>query len=335
MDAKALRENLRAEALSMGFDVFGVAPIDADVKADYFKKWIADGMHGEMEWMAKDTERRTEVTRVLPEARSIIVVGLNYYQPQPNPNYQIAKYALGQDYHNVITKKLRKLCTVMRALGGAQKPYVDTGPVLEKPIAVAAGLGWQGKSTIVLQPKFGTWLFLGIIITTLEIESSSPAPDRCGSCTKCITACPTSAIIAPYKLDARKCLAYLTIEHKGPIPLEYRKALGTRIFGCDDCLDVCPWNKWAKETKENKFKARPQPALKETLSWTEEDFLNQFRGTPVKRLGLLRWWRNALTVMGNTGTPGDLEAIGRLVNHADPMVSEHACWARDQILSRN
>jgi epoxyqueuosine reductase len=335
MDAKALRENLRAEALSLGFDVFGVAPIDADVKADYFKKWIADGMHGEMEWMAKDTERRTEVTRVLPEARSIIVVGLNYYQPQPNPNYQIAKYALGQDYHNVITKKLRKLCTVMRALGGAQKPYVDTGPVLEKPIAVAAGLGWQGKSTIVLQPEFGTWLFLGIIITTLEIESSSPAPDRCGSCTKCITACPTSAIIAPYKLDARKCLAYLTIEHKGPIPLEYRKALGTRIFGCDDCLDVCPWNKWAKETKENKFKARPQPALKETLSWTEEDFLNQFRGTPVKRLGLLRWWRNALTVMGNTGTPGDLEAIGRLVNHADPMVSEHACWARDQILSRN
>ena len=335
MDAKALRENLRAEALSMGFDVFGVAPIGADVKADYFKKWIADGMHGEMEWMAKDTERRTEVTRVLPEARSIIVVGLNYYQPQPNPNYQIAKYALGQDYHNVITKKLRKLCTVMRALGGAQKPYVDTGPVLEKPIAVAAGLGWQGKSTIVLQPEFGTWLFLGIIITTLELESSSPAPDRCGSCTKCITACPTSAIIAPYKLDARKCLAYLTIEHKGPIPLEYRKALGTRIFGCDDCLDVCPWNKWAKETKENKFKARLQPALKETLSWTEEDFLNQFRGTPVKRLGLLRWWRNALTVMGNTGTPGDLEAIGRLVNHADPMVSEHACWARDQILSRN
>ena len=335
MDAKALRENLRAEALSLGFDVFGVAPIDADVQADYFKKWIADGMHGEMEWMAKDTERRTEVTRVLPEARSIIVVGLNYYQPQPNPNYQIAKYALGQDYHNIISKKLRKLCTVMRALGGAQKPYVDTGPVLEKPLAVAAGLGWQGKSTIVLQPEFGTWLFLGIIITTLELESSSPAINRCGSCTKCITACPTSAIIAPYKLDARKCLAYLTIEHKGPIPVEYRKPLGNRIFGCDDCLDVCPWNKWAKETKENKFKARPQPALKETLSWTEEDFLNQFRGTPVKRLGLLRWWRNALTVMGNTGTPGDLEAIGRLVNHADPMVSEHACWAREQILSRN
>ena len=335
MEAQALRENLRAEALSIGFDVFGVAPIDADVRADYFKKWIKDGMHGEMEWMAKNTERRTEVTRVLPEAQSIIVVGLNYYQPQPNPNYQIAKYALGQDYHNVITKKLKKLCTVMRTLGGAQKPYVDTGPVLEKPLAVAAGLGWQGKSTIVLQPEFGTWLFLGIIITTLKLEPSAPAVNRCGSCTKCITACPTSAIIAPYKLDARKCLAYLTIEHKGPIPVEYRKPLGNRIFGCDDCLDVCPWNKWAKETKENKFKARPQPILKETLAWNEEDFLNAFRGTPVKRLGLLRWWRNALTVMGNTGTKEDLESIGRLVNHADPMVSEHASWARDQILSRN
>ena len=335
MEAQALRENLRATALSIGFDVFGVAPIDADVRADYFKKWIKDGMHGEMEWMAKNTERRTEVTRVLPEAQSIIVVGLNYYQPQPNPNYQIAKYALGQDYHNVITKKLKKLCTVMRTLGGAQKPYVDTGPVLEKPLAVAAGLGWQGKSTIVLQPEFGTWLFLGIIITTLKLEPSAPAVNRCGSCTKCITACPTSAIIAPYKLDARKCLAYLTIEHKGPIPVEYRKPLGNRIFGCDDCLDVCPWNKWANETKENKFKARPQPILKETLAWNEEDFLNAFRGTPVKRLGLLRWWRNALTVMGNTGTKEDLESIGRLVNHADPMVSEHASWARDQILSRN
>ena len=335
MDAKALRKHLRAEALAIGFDAFGVAPIDADVKAEYFKKWIAEGMHGEMEWMAKNTDRRTEVTQVLPEARSIIVVGLNYYQPQPNQNYQIAKYALGQDYHTIITKKLKKLCTVMRSLGGAQKPYVDTGPILEKPLAVAAGLGWQGKSTIVLQPQFGTWLFLGIIITTLELESSKPYPNRCGACTKCITACPTSAIIAPYNLDARKCLAYLTIEHKGPIPVEYRKPLGNRIFGCDDCLDVCPWNKWAKETNENKFKSRPQPILRETLKWTEEDFLNQFKGTPVKRLGLLRWWRNALTVIGNTGTVEDLEAIGLLVKHDDSMVSEHACWARDQILSRN
>jgi epoxyqueuosine reductase len=256
MDAKALRENLRAEALAMGFDVFGVAPIHADVRAEYFKKWILDGMHGGMDWMAKDLDRRTQATRVMPEARSIIVVGLNYYQPQPNSEYQIAKYALGQDYHTVITKKLKKLCTIMRGLGGAQKPYVDTGPVLEKPMAVSAGLGWQGKSTILLQREFGTWLFLGIIITTLELEPSLPQSDRCGTCTRCITVCPTSAIIAPYKLDARKCLAYLTIEHKGPIPLEYRKPMGTRIFGCDDCLDVCPWNKWAKETRENKFKAR-------------------------------------------------------------------------------
>lgn len=335
MDTIALRDRLRAEALSIGFDVFGVAPINADVRAEYFKKWINEGMHGEMEWMGKNTERRTEVSKILPEARSIIVVGLNYYQPQPNPHYQIAKYALGSDYHNVITKKLKKLCTVMRSHGGAQKPYVDTGPVLEKPLAVAAGLGWQGKSTILLQSGFGTWLFLGIIITTLDLEPSQPQPNRCGSCTRCITACPTAAIIAPYQLDARKCLAYLTIEHKGPIPIEYRKPMGNRVFGCDDCLDVCPWNRWAKVTQENKFIARPQPVLKETLSWSEEDFINHFKGTPVKRLGLLRWWRNALTVLGNVGDQSDLPAIEKLITHDSKMVGEHAQWARDQIISRN
>lgn len=335
MDTIALRDRLRAEALSIGFDVFGVAPINADVRAEYFKKWINEGMHGEMEWMGKNTERRTEVSKILPEARSIIVVGLNYYQPQPNPHYQIAKYALGSDYHNVITKKLKKLCTVMRSHGGAQKPYVDTGPVLEKPLAVAAGLGWQGKSTILLQSGFGTWLFIGIIITTLDLEPSQPQPNRCGSCTRCITACPTAAIIAPYQLDARKCLAYLTIEHKGPIPIEYRKPMGNRVFGCDDCLDVCPWNRWAKVTQENKFIARPQPVLKETLSWSEEDFINHFKGTPVKRLGLLRWWRNALTVLGNVGDQSDLPAIEKLITHDSKMVGEHAQWARDQIISRN
>ena len=335
MDPVALRTQLAAEAKALGFDAFGVAPVEVDVRADYFKRWIASGMHGDMAWLARNPDRRTQATKVLPEARSLIVVGLNYYQPHPAAPYRIAKYALGRDYHDLILERLQLLTQKMTELGGLQKPYVDTGPVLEKPLAVAAGLGWQGKSTIVLQPEFGTWLFLGIIITTLELESSAPAVNRCGSCTKCITACPTSAIIAPYKLDARKCLAYLTIEHKGPIPVEYRKPLGNRIFGCDDCLDVCPWNKWAKETHENKFKARPQPILRETLSWTEDDFLNQFRGTPVKRLGLLRWWRNALTVMGNNGAKEDLGAIEQLVNHVDPMVSEHATWAREQILSRN
>ena len=334
MDAVALRERLRTEALAMGFDVFGVAPVHADVRAEYFRKWIADGMHGEMDWLAKNPDRRTDATRVLPEARSIVVLGLNYYQPHPPADYRIAKYALGADYHDVMLRRLKKLCGVMRALGGAQKPYVDTGPVLEKPLAAEAGLGWQGKSTILLQRGFGTWLFLGVILTTLELEPSRKEPNRCGTCTRCLDACPTAAIVAPYQLDARRCLAYLTIEHDGPIPEEFRRPLGDRVFGCDECLDVCPWNRWAQATQEARFAPRGLPPLRETLAWTDEQFVEHFRGTPVKRLGLSRWRRNALTVLGNTGTAADLPAVRSLLGHPDPMVAEHAAWAERELRAR-
>jgi epoxyqueuosine reductase len=272
---------------------------------------------------------------VLPEARSLVVVGLNYYQPHPPAGYRIAKYALGADYHDVILARLKELCAVMASLGGEQKPYVDTGPVLEKPVAAAAGLGWQGKSTILIHRGAGTWLFLGVILTTLELEASDKKePDRCGSCTRCIDACPTAAIIAPYQMDARKCLAYLTIEHKGAIPVEYREALGDRVFGCDDCLDVCPWNKWAVATREAHFAPRPHPPLRETLAWTDEQFLEHFKGTPVERLGLARWRRNALTVLGNVGMPGDLPAAETLLGSPDPMVAEHAAWAVARLRAR-
>jgi epoxyqueuosine reductase len=334
MDATARREFLRAAALEVGFDVFGVASVDIDVRADYFRRWIAEGMHGDMTWMEKNPQRRTEAKQVLPEARSFVVVGLNYYQPHPPAAYRIAKYALGEDYHGVLLKRLKKLCTVMRSMGGEQKPYVDTGPVLEKPVAAEAGLGWQGKSTILLQKGYGTWLFLGVIITTLDLTPSHKQPNRCGSCTRCIEACPTAAIIAPYQLDARKCLAYLTIEHQGAIPVAYRAALGNRVYGCDDCLDVCPWNRWAQNTKEARFTARSHPVLRETLSWTEEKFVEHFRGTPIKRLGLLRWWRNALTVLGNTGGHEDIPAVLQLINHDNAMVAEHARWAEEQIRQR-
>lgn len=335
MDPRALRERLEAEAKALGFDAFGVAPVDADVRAEYFRKWIADGMHGEMAWLARDPDRRTDATKVLPEAHSLIVVGINYWQPHPPAGYRIAKYALGADYHDVLLKRLKRLCTVMRELGGAQKPYVDTGPVLEKPMAAAAGLGWQGKSTILIHRSKGTWLFLGVILTTLKVEPAArKEPDHCGTCTRCIDACPTQAIVAPYRLDARRCLAYLTIEHQGAIPEEYRAALGDRVFGCDDCLDVCPWNRWAQQTREEKFRPRGHPPLRETLAWTEAQFLEHFRGTPVKRLGLLRWWRNALTVLGNVGEPADLPAVEALLGHADPMVAEHAAWAATRLRAR-
>jgi epoxyqueuosine reductase len=335
MDPRALRQRLAASAKELGFDAFGVAPVEVDVRADYFKKWIADGMHGDMAWLARNPDRRTDARKVLPEARSLVVVGLNYYQPHPPAGYRIAKYALGADYHDVILARLKELCDVMASLGGEQKPYVDTGPVLEKPVAAAAGLGWQGKSTILIHRGAGTWLFLGVILTTLELEATTAKePDRCGSCTRCIDACPTAAIIAPYQMDARKCLAYLTIEHKGAIPVEYREAVGDRVFGCDDCLDVCPWNKWAVATREARFAPRPHPPLRETLAWTDEQFLEHFKGTPVERLGLARWRRNALTVLGNVGTPGDLPAAETLLGSPDPMVAEHAAWAVDRLRAR-
>ncbi len=335
MDPRALRQRLAASAKELGFDAFGVAPVEVDVRADYFKKWIADGMHGDMAWLARNPDRRTDARKVLPEARSLVVVGLNYYQPHPPAGYRIAKYALGGDYHDVILEHLKQLCVVMESFGGEQKPYVDTGPVLEKPVAAAAGLGWQGKSTILIHRGAGTWLFLGVILTTLELEASmAKEPDRCGSCTRCIDACPTAAIIAPYKMDARKCLAYLTIEHKGAIPLEYREALGDRVFGCDDCLDVCPWNKWAVATRAAHFAPRPHPPLRETLAWTEAQFLAHFKGTPVERLGLARWRRNALTVLGNVGTPADLPSAEALLADADPMVAEHAAWSVGRLRAR-
>ncbi|MCX8488527.1 MAG: tRNA epoxyqueuosine(34) reductase QueG [Opitutales bacterium] len=335
MDSRALRQRLAASAKALGFDAFGVASVDVDVRADYFKKWIADGMHGDMAWLARNPDRRTDARKVMPEARSLVVVGLNYYQPHPPAGYRIAKYALGADYHDVLLERLKQLCEVMRELGGEQKPYVDTGPVLEKPVAAAAGLGWQGKSTILIHRGAGTWLFLGVILTTLELEAATTKePDRCGTCTRCIEACPTAAIIAPYKMDARKCLAYLTIEHKGAIPVEFREALGDRVFGCDDCLDVCPWNKWAVATREARFAPRPHPPLRVTLAWTDEQFLAHFKGTPVERLGLARWRRNALTVLGNVGERADLPAAEALLGHADPMVAEHAAWSVARLRAR-
>jgi epoxyqueuosine reductase len=334
MEGAALKERLRAAALEAGFDAFGVAPVAAEVRADYFQKWIKDGMHGDMAWLARNPERRTNPAQVLPEARSVIVLGANYWQPAPVRDFRIATYALGEDYHDLLLQRLERVCAVMREVGGAQKPYVDTGPVLEKPFAAAAGLGWQGKNTLLIHRKHGTWLLLGVILTTLDLPSDAAEPDHCGSCTRCQDVCPTKAFPAPYQLDARRCLSYLTIEHKGPIPLEFREALGDRVFGCDECLTVCPWNRWAQVTKEQRFAARDVPPLRETLGWDESAFDACFTGTPIKRLGLERWLRNALTVLGNTGTSADLSAVRSLLGHSDPAVAEHAAWAETRLLAR-
>ncbi|CAI8273316.1 MAG: Epoxyqueuosine reductase [Opitutia bacterium UBA7350] len=332
----AIKVDLTSKAKDLGFAALEVSSVPVDLRQDYYREWIASGQHGGMDWMERNNDRRLQPEALIPEARSIVVVSLNYYQPDPQRGFRIAKYALGDDYHNLILKRLKQLCRVMREeYGGVQRPYVDTGPVLEKPIAAAAGLGWQGKSTILIEPKRGTWSFLGTIVTTLDLPSGQAVKDRCGSCTRCIEVCPTQAITAPYQLDARRCIAYLTIEHDGAIPLEFRESVGDRLFGCDECLDVCPWNRWAVVTKEARFAPRDLPLMREMLRWEECEFSERFRGSPMRRLKLQRFKRNICVVLGNVGTGMDVPALKAVAQGKDALLAEHASWALERIQSRS
>jgi epoxyqueuosine reductase len=249
----------------------------------------------------------------------------------------IARYALGDDYHEILLEKLHALAADLVAHGAQAKVYVDTGPVLEKPLAQRAGLGWQGKSTMLIHPKLGPWLLLGEIITTLDLEPDAPERDHCGSCSRCLTACPTGAITAPYQLDARRCIAYLTIELKGSIPEELRPLIGDRVYGCDECLDVCPWNRFAQTTREARFLKPPETevdALRDLLDISGPEFKRRYARSPilrVKRRGLLR---NVCVVLGNIGTAEDLPALRRARQHEEPLVREHAAWAVREILKR-
>lgn len=329
-------QRLQAFARELGLDACGSVSLPVKLRREYYLQWIASGQHGGMSWMERNNDRRLDPGKVVEEARSVLVVGLNYYQPDPaERRYRIAKYALGDDYHNLLLKRLQKICRYMRETwGSVQRPYVDTGPILEKPLAELAGLGWQGKSTILLNQQQGTWLFLGVIISTLDLAQSPRVKDRCGSCTACITACPTNAITAPYQLDARKCISYLTIEHQGAIPETYRRAIGDRLFGCDECLDVCPWNRFAAQTRELRFKARDLPDVRALLTMDEETFSERFRGSPMRRLKRERLLRNACVVLGNVGTIEDLPALQRCVDSESAMVAEHARWAMTEINQR-
>ncbi|KAB2641750.1 MAG: tRNA epoxyqueuosine(34) reductase QueG [Verrucomicrobia bacterium] len=337
-------ESLKALAASLGFDDCRIARATRAAHADTFQQWLSDGCNGDMAWLARTPERRCDPREVLPGCRSIICLALNYYSgsspfPATSPGgYRIARYAWNDDYHALIETKLAAVDTALQARGGVQRGYVDTGPVLERDFASAAGLGWNGKSTLQIHRRLGTWFFLAEILTTLELPPDAPLSDHCGSCTRCITACPTQAITAPHRVDARRCLAYLSIEHKGPIPEEYRRAMGDRIYGCDDCLDACPWNRFAQASAELQFKAREEifsHRLRDFLALDDTGFRRLFAGSPIARLKRPRFLRNVCVALGNSGCGDDLPALRLAAEDPHPLIAEHAAWALEQLGQRD
>jgi epoxyqueuosine reductase len=339
-DPKAL---IRDRALRLGFDAVGFcgAELGPEVRAR-LADFLAAGQHGDMGWLAARAEQRSQPKALWPEARSVIALGLSY-APEGDALATLARpdrgnisvYARNRDYHDVVKGRLKHLAQyVVRNFGEGVKVFVDTAPVMEKPLAARAGLGWQGKHSNLVSRDHGSWLFLGEIYTSLELAPDAPHADRCGSCTRCLAACPTDAFPAPYRLDATRCISYLTIEHRGPIPHALRPAMGNRIYGCDDCLAVCPWNRFAAATSEAKLRARPDltaPRLAELAGLDEAAFRTMFSGSPIKRIGRNRLVRNVLIAMGNAHDPSLIGPASRLLNDPDPVVAEAAAWAVERL----
>jgi epoxyqueuosine reductase len=339
-----LKQRLVSFAHEIGFDSCRVTACDFAPHAHEFRNWLGEGGHGEMSYMERGEEKRCDPQKVLPGARSIVVLAMNYFQGGhqgggiPAATGRIARYAWGDDYHDLIQSKLDNIDEFLREFGGQQKCYVDTGPVLERDHAAEAGTGWHGKSTMLINERLGTWFFLAEVLTTLELPPDEPVPDRCGTCERCIKACPTGAITAPHRLDARRCISYLTIELKGSIPLALRPLIGDRIFGCDDCLAACPWNRFAQVSRETAFLARPQTAgvpLRDYLSLSDEEFRLLFRNSPIKRIKRRGFLRNVCVALGNVGDSSDLAALERATADLEPLIAEHAKWAIQQIRFRH
>jgi epoxyqueuosine reductase len=339
-----LKAALIHESCTLGFDCVGVTDPDAiaDV-AQHFRSFIDQGAHGDMDWLAAQPERRMDPRVLWPGVRSVIMLGVNY-GPDENPlailqqrtRGAISVYAQGDDYHDVIKKRLKALARWLVAASGAEvKVFVDTAAVMEKPLAQAAGLGWQGKHSNLVSREFGSWLFLGAIFTAADLPSDEPAIDHCGSCQACLDICPTAAFPAPYRLDARRCISYLTIENKGPIPHEFRTAIGNRIYGCDDCLAACPWNKFAQAGRETKLAARDAlraPGLAELVQLDDTAFRALFTKSPVKRIGRDRFIRNVLIAIGNAHDVALAAEARRLLDDESPLVRGAAVWALSQLM---
>jgi epoxyqueuosine reductase len=335
-----MKPAIKSIALASGFEACRFARIERANHAGAYFEWLDEGFHGSMEWLKRDPARRSDPSLVLPGARTLIVLAQNYFQGEQQRQVpgRIARYAWGDDYHDLILDQMKPIDEFLSRNGGIQKCYVDTGPILERDYAASSGLAWHGKSTMSLNERLGTWFFLGVILTTIQLEPDEPVRNRCGRCTRCIDACPTDAIVEPYRLDARRCISYLTIENRGSIPIEYRKAIGDRIYGCDDCLDACPWNRFAQKTREirfnlpNELKSR---SLRELALLTEEEFRSLFRHSPIKRIKRNRFIRNICVALGNIGSGGeDIEVLTQLATDSDQLIAEHAAWALLEIQKR-
>ena len=341
-----LKLALQRQALTEGFDLVGITSADLpELNKIAFAEFLINNWHGDMLWMEEKKQRRENPSHLWPEAKSVIMLAMNY-GPEQNPLPELKKtkngvlscYAKGKDYHDIVKKKLKNLARWFVAETGAEvKVFVDTAPVMEKPLAMQAGIGWQGKHTNIVSPKLGSWTFLGAIFTTEAIEIDEPEKDHCGSCRKCLDICPTNAFPKAYQLEATKCISYLTIEHQGMIDRELRSKMGNRIYGCDDCLAICPWNKFAKKAEELRFLARDEidnPPLKELLKLDDESFRKKFSGTPIKRTGRNRFIRNCLIAAGNSK---DQELVQDVQNHLrdeNELVRATSVWAMEQLLQK-
>ena len=334
---------VRARSEAAGFDTCGFASATAPWAAsDFLHDFIAQDRHGEMAWMATTAQRRAHPLNMWPDARTAIVLGMNY-GPDVDPlqalktksRGAVSAYAQGRDYHNLIKGRLKRLAgDIHRRLGGEVKVFVDTAPLMEKPLAQRAGIGWQGKHTNLVSRDFGSWLFLGAVLTTLDIAPDDATTDHCGACRACLDICPTNAFPAPYQLDARKCISYLTIEHAGPIPHQFRTAMGNRIYGCDDCLAVCPWNKFASVAREAGLHARDalrSPALADLAAIDDAAFRALFSASPIKRVGRDRFVRNVMYAIGNSGDTGLIAAAAARLADESEVVRDAAAWATERL----
>ena len=356
-----LRDAIRKEGFRLGFSAVGFAPPRLPGAGERFEGWLADGHHGTMHWMARDPGRRSDAASIRSgngnsagnAERTVIACGLNYYAGEPASappgGGVISQYAQGEDYHRVLDSKLRALtafaetAAVEAGLLPQHPPkerrriptLVDHGPLLEKAFAERAGLGWIGKHSNVIATRGSSWFFLGEILFPVDLPADDPHPDRCGTCTRCMAACPTDAIVEPYVVDSRRCISYLTIELRGPIPVEFRKAIGTRIFGCDDCQDVCPWNRFAEKAEEPRLAPTPDGLHTETLTallrLTPEEFRRRTQGSAIRRAGYAGFLRNVAVALGNVGGPGAFEALADALDHPEPLVRGHAAWGLAQV----